>query len=219
MEFLVDRHPVIENAFKLFTDETGLFKGDGLELFSKLAYHRFQIYDDSYWDDYIFGSVLNYFETKLVPHKIHVFNAGIELMNQPWFKEFNINEDQFRFNLWIHDLSKFSSIEAIPYANHDFSKSGKGSTEFQIAWCHHKSKNEHHPEFWLNPNRKGEIDPLPMPNIFILEMFADWIGAGKSYANSEPFETWLPKNFHTFKFHPETESTVKQIAKYLNIEL
>ena len=216
MELLQDRHPAIENTFKLFTDEIGLFKGDGSELFSKLAYYRFEIYDDSYWDDDIFESVLTYFEQKLVPHKIHVFNAGIELMATDWFKEFNINEDLFRFNLWLHDLSKFSHIEALPYATHDFS-SNKYSPEFQRAWVHHKNKNEHHPEFWLNPNRKGKVDPLPMPDIYILEMFADWIGAGKTYGDE--LETWLPKNFHTFKFHPETEQKVKKIAKYLNIEI
>lgn len=216
MELLQDRQQAIEKAFKLFTDETGIFGDHGLELFSNLAYYRFQIYDDIYWDDYIFSSVLNYFEQKLVPHKIHVFNAGIELMNLEWFKEFDIDEDRYRYNLWIHDLSKFSTIEAIPYANHDFSKK-EFSLDFQIAWCHHKSKNEHHPEFWLNPDRQGKINPLPMSNIYILEMVADWIGAGRTYGDT--IETWLPKNFHTFKFHPETEQKVKQIAKYLNIDV
>lgn len=216
MEFLQDRHSTIENTFKLFTDETGVFKGDGLELFSKLAYHRFEIFDDSYWDDHIFNSVIDYFEQKLVPHKIHVFNSGIELMNMDWFDEFDIDKDRFRFNLWIHDLSKFSAIEAIPYTFHDFSKK-EFSLDFQIAWCHHKSKNEHHPEFWLNPNRKGEINPLPMPDIYILEMFADWIGAGLTYGDT--IENWLPKNFKSFVFHPETELKVRKIAKYLNIEI
>ena len=60
--------------------------------------------------------------------------------------------------------------------------------------------NPHHPEYWLNPNRSGELEPLPMPNIYTLEMIADWIGAGKTYGST--LEEWLPKNINKFKFKP-----------------
>jgi hypothetical protein len=56
-----------------------------------------------------------------------------------------------------------------------------------------------------------------MDDIFILEMFADWIGAGRTYGNE--IETWLPENFKTFKFHYDTKMKVKQIAKNLNIDV
>lgn len=211
---LTDNKKSLRNlVFKRFTNEVG---GD-VDEFTECAYSRFDIEREDYWDDCIYHTVTQYFIEKLIPHKIHVYNAGIELMQLPWFSEFKVNKEQFVDSLWLHDLSKFSHIEALPYATHDFSKPDKGSIYFQRAWCHHKSKNEHHPEFWLNPNRKGEISPLPMPDIYIMEMFADWIGAGKTYGDI--LETWLPKNFQTFEFHPETKQKVQQIANYLNIEI
>lgn len=201
------------NCFKNFTDAVG---GD-LDEFTETLYNRFEVECYQYSDDLNYWSVYNYFNERLIPHKIAVYQAGLELSRMEWFKDFKFDRDQYFDNLWLHDLSKFSAIEALPYALHDFSKSGKGSVHFQIAWCHHKCKNEHHPEFWLNPNRNGEISPLPMPDIFIMEMFADWIGAGRTYGNE--LETWLPENFKTFAFHPETEAKVKQIAKHLKIEI
>lgn len=201
------------NCFKNFTDAVG---GD-LDEFTEILYNRFEVECYQYSDDFNYWSVYNYFNERLIPHKIAVYQAGLELSRMEWFNDFKFDRDQYFDNLWLHDLSKFSAIEALPYATHDFSKSGKGSVQFQIAWCHHKCKNEHHPEFWLNPNRNGEISPLPMPDIFIMEMFADWIGAGRTYGNE--LETWLPENFKTFAFHPETEAKVKQISKHLNIEI
>jgi hypothetical protein len=173
--------------------------------------------DDRYNDDFIYQLVIEYFTEKLIPHKIEVFYAGMELCRTGFIADLKIDTENYLYNLYTHDLSKFSAIEAIPYATHDFSKPNKGSIDFQIAWCHHKSKNEHHPEFWLNPNRKGEISPLPMSDIYIMEMFADWIGAGRTYGNE--LETWLPDNFKTFTFHPETEAKVRTIANHLNIEI
>lgn len=205
----------IQNLEQIIRDFNEKLSLENRHLLAKLEY-CYEIDDPRYNDDYIYQTVLQYFREKLIPHKINVFNSGVELMKMEWFKEFEIDEDEYLYNLYIHDLSKFSATEAIPYTFHDFSKK-EFSLNFQIAWCHHKSKNEHHPEFWLNPSRNGEISPLPMPNIYILEMFADWIGAGLTYGDT--IETWLPKNFHTFKFHIETESKVRKIAKYLNINL
>lgn len=201
------------NVFKNFTDAVG---GD-LDEFTELVFNRYEIEHYNYWDDYVYHTVAEYFITRLIPHKIAVYLAGRELSGETWFTDFKFDRDQYFDNLWLHDISKFSAVEALPYASHDFSKSGKGSIDFQIAWCHHKSKNEHHPEFWLNPNRKGEVSPLPMPDIYIMEMYADWIGAGRTYGNE--LETWLPDNFKTFNFHPETEAKVRTIANHLNIKL
>lgn len=201
------------NIFKLFTDAVG---GD-LDEFTEMIYSRFDVECFEYSDDHKYWQVFTYFKEKLIPHKIHVYQAGLELSRQTWFKDFKIDVDQYFDNLWLHDISKFSAIEAFPYATNDFSKKGKGSLQFQIAWNHHKTMNRHHPEQWMNVNRKGDVDVLPMDDIFILEMFADWIGAGRTYGNE--LETWLPENFKTFKFHYDTKMKVKQIAKQLNIDI
>ncbi len=199
---------VIEGLLQEFNDKIE-YPFNSYHLSNKLLF-SFEINDPRYSDDFIYQSVLQYFKEKLIPHKIEVFKAGLELLKMDWFKRLDIDEETFLYNLYIHDLSKFSAIEAIPYALHDFG-SPNFSNEMKYAWCHHKAINKHHPEHWLNPMRNGELKPLPMDDIFIVEMIADWIGAGKCYG--EPFEEWVPKNIDTFKFHPETEQKVRTILK------
>jgi len=199
-------------VFKKYTDSIG---GDPNE-FADILYNRFDVDCEDYSNDDSYNDVTDYFIQKVVPHKIHVFNAGYELLAKPWIKNIDFDKEQFIDNLWLHDLSKFSKNEALPYATHDFSK-GDRSPAFAQAWVHHKNSNPHHPEYWLNPSRSGVVDPLPMPDIYILEMFADWIGAGRTYGGE--LETWLPKNFKSFTFHPETSFKVHLIANRLNINV
>ena len=113
------------------------------------------------------------------------------------------------YNLWVHDMSKFSAKESYGYAMHDF-KSSAPDILFERAWLHHKNHNEHHPEYWLNPNKEGVLSPMEMPTIYVLEMIADWIGAGAVYGSS--LEEWLQKNLHKFELH---EATAGKLAKFL----
>lgn len=63
-----------------------------------------------------------------------------------------------------HDDSKFSEPEFEPYAQKWFGNKEK-TLEYEEAWKHHWTNNEHHPEFWLGED---------MPYIYILEMICDW---------------------------------------------
>ncbi len=159
--------------------------------------------DFAYHDDMIFWGVMGYFEKTVIPHKVQVYVAGLELLHNPNLKQlFNsINQDEFLDNLFVHDLSKFSAAEAFGYATYN-RETGNGKEGFEKAWHHHKMHNPHHPEYWLNPNRDGIIEPIAMPTIYALEMVADWIGAGKTYGKS--LEEWLPGNLHTFNFGPSS---------------
>lgn len=183
------------NVFKLFTDVCG---GDSQELVDHL-YSKFIVEDFAYGDDLYYFGIEGFFKNVVIPHKIAVFKAGLALTTNPSFNSLLSSQEKecFLKNLWLHDLSKFSANEAFGYAMYN-RETGYGKEEFELAWHHHKMNNPHHPEYWLNPNRSGEIEPLAMPNIYVLEMIADWIGAGKTYGNS--LEDWLPKNIGKFKF-------------------
>ena len=63
-----------------------------------------------------------------------------------------------------HDDSKFSEEEFEPYAQKWFGNKEK-TLEYEEAWAHHWTNNEHHPEHWLGED---------MPKIYILEMLSDW---------------------------------------------
>ncbi|MCA1040044.1 DUF5662 family protein [Bacillus infantis] len=75
----------------------------------------------------------------------------------------------------IHDWSKFSPQEFLPYAKKFFYKGQKDSTDelkWKYAWLHHQHKNKHHWEHWVvDPKNK---QALPMPRKYLLEMVCDW---------------------------------------------
>lgn len=197
-----------------FTDICG---GDPEYFIQKLCWIydvivKFKVVDDT---DYF--SVATYFEEKVIPHKIAVYQAGVELMEKPWFDEYGIDKEQFLENLWEHDMSKFCTNEAFGYAGYDFKNPHpKSKLAFEAAWHHHKMHNPHHPEYWLNPDKAGNLVPIKMPNIYVMEMIADWIGAGKTYGNT--LEAWLPDNLHRFMFG-QSQETVKSILTHMGFQV
>lgn len=187
--------------------------------FTDILYQRFVVEDFRFSDDWKYWTIYEYFDNILIPHKINVYNAGLHLSKESWFKEYcnyKVDLDEYLDNLWLHDLSKFSANESFGYAFNDFTKDAP-SLEFKYAWQHHKVMNPHHPEYWLNPTRNGSLKPLDMPKIYVLEMVADWIGAGKTYGDE--IDTWLPGNLHTFKWSVGTATEVKTLLEYMGFKV
>ena len=153
---------------------------------------------------------ITYFK-KIVEHKTAVFEAGLELLSN---YNMESGENQlFLYNLAIHDMSKFSWEEFDGYLNWDF-KTRSGEVEgFEAAWVNHKRVNPHHPEYWFTVNRSGVSKVLAMPEVYVMEMVADWIGAGKTYGSG--LDVWLPANLHTFVFHQDTAIILQKILNSL----
>ncbi len=190
------------NVFKKFTDAVST-SGDPIEL-SQMLHNRFTVDDFAYHDDMYYFGIMKYFNEVVIPHKIAVYEAGMDIDEKLLSSNLlsQSERQEFHTNLWIHDLSKFSAKEAFGYAMYN-RKTGHGKEEFELAWHHHKMNNPHHPEYWLNPNRSGELEALPMPQIYICEMVADWMGASKVYGGT--MEKWLPENLPKFKFANPTK--------------
>ncbi len=100
----------------------------------------------------------------------------------------------------LHDLSKYSPTEFIPGIKYFQGTRSPNEREREIfgysqAWMHHKGRNRHHFEYWndYNPQTK-RIDPVPMPNIFLFEMFCDRVAASKIY-NKEKYHDGLPLEY------------------------
>lgn len=96
----------------------------------------------------------------------------------------------------LHDLSKYSPIEflsGVKYFNGkrspiDIEKSEKG---YSAAWQHHKGRNPHHWEYWIdnigsNAKLGNPPDAINMPLDYVLEMICDWLGAGIVYSKEKP---------------------------------
>lgn len=166
-------------VFKLFTDAVG----GNLDEFTDLVYNRFVVEAFYYADDFKYHTIHNYMVNMVVPHKIAVYQSGMELLKSDWFPFKEVDKELFLDNLWIHDISKFSAAEALGYAFYD-RRNGANKDDFDTAWNHHQKHNEHHPEYWMKLNKQGACQMLPMPDIYLIEMIADWMGAGKTYGST-----------------------------------
>lgn len=118
----------------------------------------------------------------------------------------------------LHDLSKYSPSEFISgikyYQDGDRSPNvGERLTNgYSKAWLHHKGKNKHHFEYWLDNDANAfAYKPVEMPVKYVIEMFCDRMAAskvykGKEYTDSSPLEYFrahvytdlMNKNTHDF---------------------
>lgn len=88
----------------------------------------------------------------------------------------------------LHDLSKYSWTEfktGIKYYNGSVSPNGieKRTVGVSEAWLHHKGRNKHHFEYWLDYGMdpsKGIIG-MEMPKKYVIEMFIDRMCACINY--------------------------------------
>lgn len=153
---------------------------------------------------------------RVIIHRFHVYRAGMSLIKNPVVnKILEVDELDFELNLLNHDLSKFSDEESYGYI--DMIIYNTESHLSKTAWLHHKNFNEHHPEHWLDVDKDMKVTPVPIPDIYILEMVADWVGAGVTYGST--LEEWGPKNVPNITFHEDTKKKVYQILKAIGINL
>ena len=88
--------------------------------------------------------------------------------------------------LWrgiVHDLSKFSPtefFESVKYYQGNRSPIGvcRRTTGMSYAWLHHKGRNKHHIEYWLDPD--CAVTPM-MPYKYAVECVCDKLAATKTY--------------------------------------
>ncbi|MCD8390940.1 MAG: DUF5662 family protein [Firmicutes bacterium] len=113
-----------------------------------------------------------------------------------------------------HDLSKYSPSEFIEGAK--FYKGDRSPAEasrliygYSKAWLHHKGRNKHHFEYWVdyNPALKKNA-PIKMPLKYVKEMFCDRVAASKIY-QGEKYTEEHPLNYYMnglakASLHPDT---------------
>lgn len=117
----------------------------------------------------------------------------------------------------LHDMSKFLPSEWLPYANTFYAEDGSSRYEespaFQGAWNSHQKRNKHHWQRWVLIQERGEDKPLPMPRVYILEMVADWMGAGRTITGKWEVRSWYLKNKHNIRLHPATRGAVERVLE------
>lgn len=126
-------------------------------------------------------------------HKWYVLKAGLFLGVPLW-------------RLIIHDWTKFLPVEFFRYARNFFGNDKETiADEFVLAWLHHENSNPHHWGYWIPRTGKSAGEPLPMPETYIREMVADFMGASKAYTGKWDITKWLNDNGPNMVLHRETE--------------
>lgn len=127
-----------------------------------------------------------------------------------------------------HDLSKYSPTEFLlgaKYYQGDRSPNDaeRKETGITLAWLHHKGRNRHHLEYWVDyrqePDRSWVYGGNPMPIRFIAEMFCDRIAAskvylGEKYHNGAPLEYYTSHEMNLL-IHPKTAAEIEKMLKIL----
>ena len=99
-----------------------------------------------------------------------------------------------------HDETKYSEEEFEPYRRHfyptkveseeDEEARRKADNDFEEAWKHHYTNNDHHPEYWKYINDKGEriTEPAsvgsPMSLVAVMHMFCDWFAMDEFHGSN-----------------------------------
>ena len=88
----------------------------------------------------------------------------------------------------LHDLSKYAPIEFRAGRLYYQGDRSPNNREREVeglsnAWLHHKGRNRHHFEYWIDYRLNDEriIGGTKIPKIYIAEMIADRIAASKVY--------------------------------------
>lgn len=110
----------------------------------------------------------------------------------------------------MHDLSKYSPVEfweSVKYYQGSSSPitACKKDRGYSMAWFHHRGRNKHHWEYWVDDFDEGMI-PKIIPEKYAIEMFCDFLGAGEAYMGDEyskekEFAWWKQKR-QKYVMHP-----------------
>lgn len=127
----------------------------------------------------------------------------------------------------LHDLSKYSPDEfwvGVKYyqGNRSPNNAEREDIGYSSAWLHHKGRNKHHYEYWIDYSTKaiaGGMAPAPMPVRYVAEMLMDRIAAckvynGADYTDASPLE-YYSKGKEKAPIHPRTKKLLEKLLTML----
>jgi hypothetical protein len=91
----------------------------------------------------------------------------------------------------LHDMSKYSLPELLPSVRYWQGTRSPYAREkevkgYSLGWLHHKGRNKHHFEYWMDYVHPGEgLIGTKMPKRYVIEMFIDRVSACKNYRKDD----------------------------------
>ena len=129
----------------------------------------------------------------------------------------------------LHDLSKYSWVEFRVGAKYFCGYRSPNELErletgVSSAWLHHKGRNKHHLEYWIDydPHGTHSMTGMEMPVRYVLEMFCDRIAASRiyqkeKYTDASPYE-YYARSIDHYLIHPNTAALLEQLLRMLRDE-
>lgn len=147
--------------------------------------------------------------------------------------KFLVMQHCFRVGLYwqglTHDLSKYSPVEFLTGAKYYQGDRSPNVIErkykgYSAAWLHHKGRNKHHFEYWIDYSTEPDrhMTGMEMPVKYVVEMFCDRVAAcktyrGKSYQDGDAYEYYARSSGYDM-IHPKTNALLKQLLCMLRDE-
>ena len=128
-------------------------------------------------------------------------------------------------------MSKYGPVEFIPgckfyqgvMSPNNAERAVKG---YSAAWLHHKGRNKHHLEYWIDygaSNAGGEgtmMQGMKMPLRYVVEMFVDRVCASKNYQKEKYTDASALIYYNNSKdhylIHPDTQAMLEYMLEMLN---
>lgn len=126
----------------------------------------------------------------------------------------------------LHDLSKYEPVEFLVgcryfQGNRSPNNAEREETGVSMAWLHHKGRNKHHFEYWIDYGIGKDVGivGMKMPVKYVVEMFMDRVAASKNYqkekyTDSHPLE-YYEMGRNKYIIHPETDALLKKLLVML----
>lgn len=126
-----------------------------------------------------------------------------------------------------HDLSKYSPSEFWPGCRYyqgyrSPNNAERESKGYSSAWLHHKGRNKHHYEYWIDYSlKKGmELAGMKMPPKYVAEMMMDRIAASRIY-KGEAYDQHQPLAYYeqgkeAYVIHEETQALLEYLLRMLS---
>lgn len=127
----------------------------------------------------------------------------------------------------LHDMSKYGPAEflvGVKYyqGNRSPNNAEREAIGYSSAWLHHKGRNKHHYEYWIDYSMKdvaGGMAPAKMPEKYVIEMLMDRIAAckiynGSDYTRKDPLVYYL-QGREKAPIHSETKALLEKLLQML----
>lgn len=127
----------------------------------------------------------------------------------------------------LHDLSKYGWTEFRVGCRYYQGTRSPNNAEREAegcstAWLHHKGRNKHHYEYWIDYGLDGCncLEGMKMPVKYVVEMFLDRIAAckvykGELYRDSDPLEYYSRSGTDNYMMHEETKALLEKLLVML----